>query len=265
MIALQAIDEIVLLALWSAYLDDEDQPISLIIAAHAEAGKTEQVKKAVELPGIYYPSDCTAYGILNSHGKDIMERKIRHIIIPDLITPLSKRWETNASFITFLNLLIADGIVEVQTKALSKSYNRPVKCGLIGCITPEELLDKRHKWLHTGFMSRLLPVSWSYKDTTQAAIFNYIFQGKRNTERWHFDFPKEDKHIEMPIDFSQALLPYTMKFAQLEETYGFRYQRHLQRLLKASALQRGSPMVQGCDLDRILGFVDFLNLKQNQV
>ena len=262
LVNLAPVDLVIKLALWSAYIANEDQPISLLLCADAEAAKTRAVSQAITLPGIIYPTDCTAFGILTEYGEEIRKRKVRHIIVPDLISPFSKRWETSASFVAFLNNLIEEGILEVRTKALSKKYASEVKCGLIGCITPKELQDSRHRWVGMGFMSRMLPVSWTYKTTTKTAIFDQIIQGIDGKERWADKFPSTDIPVHMPIDFGQALLPYTMTFANAHSTYGFRYQRHLQRLLKASALERGDEVVRGIDLDRLLSCVDILNLKR---
>ena len=88
------IDEIIKLILYSAYIEGEEQPVSALMVGNPELGKTEELKQAILLDGILLPTDVTAFGILNTYAKDLADRTIRHILLLDLITPLSKRWET---------------------------------------------------------------------------------------------------------------------------------------------------------------------------
>lgn len=263
---LEQIDEIIKLQLHSAYIEGEDQPVSGLIVGNPEIGKTEELKQAILLDGILMPTDVTAFGILNTYAQDLMSRNIRHILIPDLITPLSKRWETSASFIGFLNNLIEEGIIEVRTYAFSKKFQQPVKCGIIACITPQQLRDKRHRWLGLGFMSRLVPISWSYSDTVRLEILDFITERKyRADSRWSFKFPDKDVEVELPPKLAKQLLPHTDSFAKAQSTYGFRHQKHLQRLAMASAIADGRSIVKQGDIDKVISLTKFLNLKENSI
>lgn len=263
---LDNISEIIKLVLLSAYIKDEEQPISAIVQCRPEAGKTAELKQFSLLPGIIFPSDMTAYGILKQYGKDIMEKKVRHILIPDMITPLSKRWETSASFVAFLSGLVEEGILEVRTYAFSEKFNQPVKCGIIGCITPEKLKDKRHRWVGMGFMSRMLPISWSYSTITRTDILKFLTNRKyKNPSGLAIKFPSGDKEVELPSDLASVFLPYTYSFAQAQNTYGFRYQKHLQRLAMASAISRGSQVVSKEDVDKVIKLTRYLNLDEAEI
>lgn len=271
MIGLEFIEEILKLTLYSAYIADEEQPISLLLCANAEAGKSEQVKKSVQLDHVLIYSDVTAYGILQNYGDAIMKRNIRHILIPDLITPMSKRWETASSFISFLNMLIAEGIIEIRTYAFSKKFQQPVKCGMIACITPSELHDKRHKWLGMGFMSRVLPVSWDYTDKQQLEILKYIAMRNYQLEKlWSFKFPIDDIKVKLPYDLAMRMIDISLNYCKdsardSQKLYGFRYQKHLQRLMIASAIADGRDIVNQDDFDKTVQLSSFLNLKFNKI
>lgn len=263
---LESISKIIKLVLYSAYIQDESQPISALLVCVPEAGKTDEIKQASLLPGILYPTDMTAFGILTTYGQDLMNRVIRHILIPDLITPLSKRWETSASFISFLNQLCEEGIVEVRTFALSQKFQQPVKCGIIACITPKQLQDRRHRWMSMGFMSRMLPISWSYSNPVQVEIFDFICGRKyRDGKLWEYKFPSADVKVELPIALAKELVPYTFTFAQTQATYGFRYQKHLQRLAMASAIVNGREVVNKSDIDDIKDLIRFLNINETAI
>ena len=78
----------------SPYIKDE-KPISLLIVAKAESGKTTAMKMYRENKGVVYLTDCTAYGITRDILPKIVSGEIKTIMIPDLITPLSKSTKTS--------------------------------------------------------------------------------------------------------------------------------------------------------------------------
>ena len=261
MIKLSFLDELVKLTLYSSYIKGEEQPISLLICANAESAKSETLKKCVKLDKVLLLSDATAFEILKDHADDIIEDKVHHILIPDLIPMVSKRWETSSSFIAFLNMLIAEGIIESCTFALHRKFKKPVKCGLIACITPSELQDKRHRWVGQGFLSRLLPVSWSYSETTKVTIFNDILQREyRGEPVWGYKFPHKLMEVNLSSELAGKLLPYTYQVAQAEGIYGFRYQKHLQRLAMSSAVAFGRDTVLNEDIEKVIDLSKYLNL-----
>lgn len=266
MVGLESIDEIIKLALFSAYIEDEEQPISLLLCAEPETGKTAAVKKGILLEGILYISDASAWGVLNEYGDALARGDIKHIVVPDLVTPLSKRWETAKGFTSFLSMIVDEGVVEVRTFAASKRFNVPVKCGAIVCITPGELRDARHKWVGMGFMSRLLPVSWSYSEATKVQIFKFIQARRyRGEERWDWELPSGRVVIDLDDRLAEQLTPYTYVYAQAMGTYGFRYQKHLQRMAMSSALADGRAKVEQKDIDKVITLSTYLNLGGSQI
>lgn len=262
MIKLEFLSELVKLALYSAYIAGEEQPVSLLLCADAESYKSKMLARCVKIDKILYLSDATAFEILKDYGDDISEGKIRHILIPDLIPMVSKRWETSASFIAFLNMLIEEGIIESRTYALHKRFRNKVKCGIIACITPTELEDRRHKWVGTGFISRLLPISWSYSEPIRIEIFKEIIsRAYRNEPLYDFELPAQDYEVELPTKLGDQLLPYTYQFAEQEKASGFRFQKHLQRLAIANAIIQKRKAVTQEDIDKIKELCRYTNFK----
>ncbi|GAJ18755.1 unnamed protein product, partial [marine sediment metagenome] len=93
MIKLGELEKLIEITLFTGYIKDE-RPVSLLIVAQPESGKTELVKKAKRVKGVLYLTDATAWGIINKHWDDIESRKVRHLIVPDLTVPLGKQTET---------------------------------------------------------------------------------------------------------------------------------------------------------------------------
>jgi hypothetical protein len=55
---------------------------------------------------------------------------------------------------------------------------------MIGCIAPAPLQDNRRHWKNIGFMSRVIPFSWSYSDSTIEIINDSI-----KYQEYHEDKP----------------------------------------------------------------------------
>ena len=142
-IELDPLEKVVRAVLFSAYIKDE-KPLSLLIVAKPESAKTAVLKKYRGNRGIAYLTDCTAYGLTRDILPKIVSGEIKHIMIADLITPLSKSTKTRQAFIAFLNNLIEEGVAKMTTYA--NVWDKEVGCGLIAAITDEALRDGRRDW-----------------------------------------------------------------------------------------------------------------------
>jgi hypothetical protein len=146
-------------ALISSYIKNE-KPLSLLIVAKPESGKTTVMKLYKENKGIVYLTDCTAYGIQRDLLPKLVSKEIRTIIIADLLTPLSKAFKTKQSFIAFLNNLIEEGVAKITTYAMT--WDKEVKANVITAVTDQAIEDGRHEWAKLGFLSRFIIFSYSY-------------------------------------------------------------------------------------------------------
>jgi len=259
--------DMVTLALYTAYVKNIPKPNSLLIIAKPESGKTEILKKFIPNKNVVYLSDVTAFGIERDYLSKIESGEIRHIIIPDLLKPLSRKESTVKTFITLMNALIEEGLASASTYATRRTSGKHVKCGIITAITGEELGDKRHNWGRIGFLSRVVPFSYSYGIETVKKVFDSIlgldYLRERAVELKHI--PKQDKEIKLPRRYAQEILPTITAIAQAEETYGFRLQKQFQALLQASALERGRRAVTSRDVDRILPLMGWVNFEEKQI
>jgi hypothetical protein len=257
------------LHLLTAYVKNVPKPDSLLIIAKPESGKTEVLKKFIANKNVAYLSDVTAFGIERDYFSKIESGEIRHIIIPDLLKPLSRKESTVKTFITMMNGLIEEGIASISTYAtqrITSENEKHVKCGIITAITGEELSDQRHHWGRLGFLSRIVPFSYSYDIQTVKKVFDSIL-GLRYMKEHDIELrkPKEDKKITLPRRYAQAILPSVTAIAQAEKTYGFRLQKQFQALLQASALQRGRRKVTSRDVDRILPLMNWVNFDEKPI
>jgi hypothetical protein len=257
------------LVLWSGCLRNE-RPLSLLIIARPESGKSELVLKYKEnRPGVVVLTDCTAWGI-QRHFLDAMKSKlIHHIIIPDLLTPLSRTPSTVATFIAFFNNLIEEGIVEVHTYATDFKVDG-LNVGLISTITPSVLRDARHRWARIGFLSRMLPVAYKYSQKTAQEILQSITRRDYYQEQpKKLSLPSEKQEVDLPKQFAEEMLPFTKEFTgrldRAERLYGFRYQKQLQVLLASHALMSGRSQVTAQDVEVIKSIVALFGTEEHQI
>lgn len=256
------------LTLYTAYIKNVPKPNSLLIIAKPESGKTEALKKFIPNKNVAYISDVTAYGIQRDFLPKIETGEVRHIIIPDLIKPLSRKESTVKTFVTMMNSLIEEGISVVSTYATPLlTYKKPVKCGLVTSITSDEFKDHRHRWGSIGFLSRTIPFSYSYGMETVKKVFDYILglDYLKENDIELKQIPKQDREIKLPRKYAREILPSTATIVQAQKTYGFRLQKQFQALLQASALEKGRTAVNSTDVDRVLRLMDWLNFDENPI
>ncbi len=278
MIRIKHIRLIIELAIWSAYIKGE-QPVSVLLTAPVEAGKTEILMLFSENQGVVLLTDATAFGIIRDYGDVIASKQVRHLIFPDLVKPLSRGKETVHGFIAFLNSMVEEGLLRVSTYASTVAPPdqsndigpppKPVKCGVIAALAKKVLKDGRHQWSQMGFMSRMIPVSYKYATDTQLIIRRSISKRKYTTDKKvELELPDDD--IEVTLEKKQAreletltsnLVGIFKTSVNAERIYGFRLQKHLQRLAMANALRKGRDTVTDKDVELIYRLSRYINLE----
>ena len=277
MTGIEKILMIIELALWTAYVKGE-QEVSVLLTATVESGKTMLIMKFSLNSGIVVLTDATAYGIMHDYKQQIIARKIRHIVIPDMIKPMSRGKDTVHSLVAFLNSLVEEGVLRVSTYAESMGapntssaelniHAVPVKCGLITTLAKSYLLDGRHHWAKMGFMSRMLPVSYSYNPATKMEIHKSIAERKYISDTpIKLGFPTDDVEIKLELPEANQLMNLTNNLTSVqnrtnsEKIYGFRLQKQLQRLAMAAALREGRAIVEQKDVDLLHDLSTYMNL-----
>ena len=265
LIALSPIEDIVTLTLYSAYLANE-RPLSLLIISRIEAGKTELLSQFQRNQGVHYLTDCTAFGIAKTLLRDIIEQRIRHLIIPDLLIPFSHSKNTTNNLVALFNALIEEGVIDIKTfYHRGPAWERPVRCGLITAVSREKFEEEKHYWRSLGFLSRCLPVTYEYSVETQTDIRAEISTGVRKQNYILLDFPNEDKIVRLPRDIGERVADDAPRLVDAERYYGFRMQRHLQRLMMSRALLHQRDEVNWEDYRKIKGYTKFINLDFNRL
>lgn len=253
MIGLEAVEEIIQYGLFSAYVQDE-RPLSIMIISQVESGKTEAVNQFIWNKGILVMTDCTYWGIINRYKEQLIAGEIKHIIIPDMIVPISRSKDTVNSLIAFLNALTEEGVTEIVNYAFPEGLNlpHPIRCGIITTIARPDFDKWQNRWAAVGFISRFLPVCYNYSEATRDKVFESLIFRKEAAKEIKLDFPDKSEYIFLPPGIATLVTQYSKAIGVAIATYGFRAQKQLQTLMMARALAKGRDTVQREDFDAIV-------------
>jgi len=260
LIHIEKLKKIIEAVLVSSYIKDE-KPISLMIVAKAESGKSTTMKLYRQNEGIIYMTDCTAYGLTRDILPKVVSGEVRTILISDLMTPLSKAFKTRQSFIAFLNNLIEEGIAKITT--YSTVWDKEVKANVITAVTDEALRDGRHEWAKMGFLSRFIIFSYSYSLSVVTEILNRYSEGSFQEYNVKFDIPKNEAKIDLSHEIADKLNPIATKIGEQFQLYGIRAKINLRSLLKALAFLNGNKTVTEADFKELLELADYMNFDFN--
>jgi hypothetical protein len=233
----------------------------LLIVAKPESGKSTVMKQYRENKGIVYISDCTAYGLTRDILPKIVSGETKTIMIPDLITPLSKSDKTRKGFIAFLNNLVEEGVAKMTTYATV--WNQDVNANVITAITDEELRDGRRGWAKMGFLSRFIIFTYSYNISTVVEILNFYSDKGPDQAVIEIELPKEKIDIELPRVIADKLNPISMKIGEQFRLYGFRAKINFRTLLKCLAYRNKKSVVTEEEFDEFLELASFMNFDYN--
>jgi len=236
------------------------EPVSAMIVAPVGAGKTTSLKKISINKNIMAFSDLTPFG-LQKFLSEIKANKITHIIIFDLVQPMSRSRSVVNNLIGFLNSLIEEGIFRISTAYME--IKEPIKLGLITCTTDKEIKDKRRGWLSIGFISRLIPISFSFARTDVIQILEDLAEQKIKGISYE-ELKNKEKEIKENSQIFKLLIPYAEQMA-LNDAYPFRNLKQLQILLMSNSLLRGGTRVEKEDFEWFKSISKYLNYNLNQL
>jgi hypothetical protein len=262
LIGVELLKKIIECALISPCIKGE-KPISLLIVAKPESGKSSVMKQYRENKGIAYLTDCTAYGITRDILPKIVSGETKTIMIPDLLTPMSKQTKIRNSFVAFLNNLIEEGVVKMTTYA--NVWNKEVNANIITAITNEALRDARHGWAKMGFLSHFIIFSYSYGIPKVIEIFKRSSEGGVEQPSIDFELPKEQVDIYPPPEIADKLDPIAMKIGEQFKLYGFRAKINFRNLLKCLAVRNGREVVTEAEFEEFLELANYMNFEYNPI
>ena len=269
----EAVELLVKLCVVSSYIKGE-HPVSAVVMAPVEHGKSTIVAKFSKLDSVLYMNDVTAWGLQHRHMDSFIEGKIKTLAIPDLILPLSKNTDTADALIGFLMGLTEEGIARIDTYATHIDHELPTRINLITAIAKEFTGDRRYRWTRMGFLTRVIPISYQFSGATVDAIHDYIRQGAFMDEQpvtlpMLDGLPPEGVSIHLPDELGTLIQAKAQSMGTIlqasQQAYGFRLHRQLHALVKASALYMGRDEVDETDVRIVRQLCNFINFNYTHV
>jgi hypothetical protein len=263
MIKTENLRKIISLSIASAYIKG-DKSVSLLIVAKPESGKTATMREFSANNGVMWLSDITYGGLVNVL-REVESGKIKTLLIPDMLKVFGRKPDTAKNFLTLLNEAIEEGVNEVRTPYITARFNY-ARCNVICALTSTDYFKSTRLLGGIGFLSRVIPFSYSYSIRDINEIFKEIIKGNsRDIEFQKLKLNKE-KEIYLPKSIAERIksnltLHLVDNFSEHlgDEIYGFRLQKNLQTLAKANALLRKSNQVTIKDINELERLSNWIN------
>lgn len=261
MIGLQNIEYLIKLAVVTPFIRGE-KPVSIMLLAPPEHGKTELLKKFANVESVFYTTDFNSFTFSEFA---LQYPKKRTVMIPDFTRVTKRRYSTSINSLTIMNAITEEGWR--GRLPLGQVIEKPIVANVITALTKEELEDKRHKWAKIGFLSRFLPVSYKYAEKTKSLIRDYIkdriYRGEKPYDSSFL--PKEEVDVLLPRDIAEKIESIVLDISAEENILGFRLQRQLQTLAMANAALKGESKVTESDYEIVKEISKFINYKFERV
>lgn len=260
LLRLEPILEIIRASIWTGRLSDE-KPVSIMLVAEQESAKTECLKYFRGTPSIRFVSDLTSRGLV-PYKKDIESGNLRHIVLLDVIRIISHGRNIADRTLQTLASLMEEGESETSDAGGRDSWKDFPRIGVLMALTPKFFHSKRGKWRETGFLTRFVPVSFSYSEKAVHAIHLAIAAGHQLPLPKPEAIPALNYAISCSPKFSAMMARRAEELGVRMKTYGFRYQRILRALAKAQARMEGRGAVNSSDVGKVLSWAEFFTDKE---
>jgi len=248
------------------------------------------MKKVRNNKGVHVLRRFTACGFIKDllAGRMVLLFKkskiLGHILNYEFANTFTYKSDSVNSTIEMLNAFTEEGLANeslywIEGDALEEFLD--LKGGIIaatnpfGFFTSEKTRNVKASLYKGGCISRIPVASFTTTNEQKKRIFDSITRGDYRPDKKFRDeiienFPKKRHQVKLPKKYAKKIRDLTVKVAEeyskdlKDHTLtGFRLQKILIALVKASALRDGRRIVNSHDVDRITYLSHWLNLKMN--
>ena len=262
MINTEILEHLVRLAIYSTAIKRE-KPVSVMLIAPPEHGKTEVLKKFAFISTVKIMTDFNTF-VFSEYANEYQLGLKKTIIIPDFIRVIKKKYSAQANSLTIMNAITEEGWT--GKLPLGQVTSKTIYANIITALTTDELRDKRHKWNKIGFLSRFIPVTYSYSKLTVRQIREYIKDRIYHTDKpYDFKVPKIEIDVTLPKELAREIENLSLDISEEENILGFRLQRQLQVLAMSNAVASQRNLVINEDIKIIEKITKFINYNFNPI
>lgn len=260
MINTQLIEHTVRLAIHTTGIAKE-KSVSLVILAPTEHGKSEILKKFAFVPSVKIATDFNSFQFAD-YANEYQAGLKRTIVIPDFLRIIKRKYSTAANALSIISAITEEGWV--GKLPLGQTVNQPIRANVLTALTESEIKDRRHKWAQMGFLSRFVPISYSYLNKTKDKIRGYIRDRLYSKDApFNFELSKEKTEIAITPQVAQKVQDISLGISKVNNFTGFRLQRQLQTLTLANALVSKRTLTTDDDYKVIKKISELINFEFN--
>lgn len=245
------------------------KPISVLILAKPESGKTQSLEEFKYIPFVHYTNDITAKTVVDLIFPGIDTGEFDFLMIPDLLNCIKKNQSTRDRVIHVIKTLIEEGYTRIDCLNMkyTPQHKKVLRCGFISALTTDGFMEVRREWSDIGFLSRMLPFSYQYDRGKVEEIMAHIAKEQKvETEFSKDKFPGRPVDIKADENLMKtSFQPLATGLASEFGGYGFRYLHQLITLAKASALLNKRNEVTQEDVDRVIKLAKWMNFEFNMI
>jgi len=169
--------EVVQAVLLTGYLEDE-KPVSLLIIASPESGKTTATRNANVSVRSDGHGEELAVALTDTTGKGLLRivrehPRASHVIFNDLSITAGHKSHVVKYLFGVISAMTEEGLSKIADPGGISSYDGEGVKGIIGCITPRLARDQRFIWNQTGLTTRMLPFFYEQGVNIQLKVRRY--------------------------------------------------------------------------------------------
>ncbi len=247
------------LVLQTAFLKSCPKPISLLLIGKPGIGKTRLLSPLAKLKEVSYINDITPKYLVEFLEKAKRGEK-KFLAIPDFTNPTSHGKNTRTNLIGIMRSMTEEGIVDLSAYHLEFKADFPVRAGLITATTLDSYQSFKKSWKGTGFLSRLLPFSFSHSPQTKQQIMDNIDARKPDViDKVTFKINKDPPVIRASEVLLRQLRVYEELLSKSTGSLPYRQQIQLNALTEAHAVLRCDIEVKQEDIDSIAWLLNWIN------
>lgn len=255
----------------TSFLPPPSKAISALLIGSAGTGKTKNLEKLRSERYVYY-TNIVSPKFLIKFIERVHKGEKSMIVIPDFLTATEGSKVTRENLIKILRVIIEEGMDDASHYGYPEiHYDTPVKAGLITAITYDGINEFKRAWKQSGFLSRLVPFSYSLSEQLKNEIENKIKSFEALDEKERLPTMKKNiinrtpKPIILPKELAYKLdiCAYKLAIVTGSTNAPFRQEKQIYTLAKAHCALRHSEIVEQIDIDTIIMLSNWLNLEFN--
>ncbi len=231
-------------------------PPSLFLVAPFESGKTSiAIANAGEDPLVV--SDMTGMGLLETL---LQNQKATTVVVNDLAAVTGHRGSVSKLTIAILNGLAEEGVYKIAVPKLSYLDLKGRKVNVIACCVPDLVGDHRSWWHKSGFMSRMLVISFRHSFELRMQIHQAILNGNQDVRQGTLHIPDIPVHVTIDKEMATHIFACEELIAGKLSELGYRKHKQIRGLVAGHALLRGwkGAKVEQQDIDFLHKIIPYI-------